>query len=117
MAVGDRGKAPNKTGTQPRKRVDAPAPKPGRKSVKSGAGRGAGHPKHAATRSAGLKTSETRGPGRRRDPPTSRPGQLSRSTASRHERHTWFQVRICDESSPRATDQLIGGRVVGRCDT
>ena len=60
MAVGDRGKAPNTTGTQPRKRVDAPAEKPGRKSVKGGAGRGAGHPKHAAIRSAGLKTRETR---------------------------------------------------------
>jgi hypothetical protein len=60
MAVGDRGKGPNKTGTQPRKRIDAPAAKPGRKSVKSGAGRGAGHPKHAATRSSGLKTSATR---------------------------------------------------------
>jgi hypothetical protein len=60
MAVGDRGKAPNTTGTQPRKKVDAPADRPGRKAVKSGAGRGAGHPKHAATRSRGLRTSETR---------------------------------------------------------
>ena len=50
MAVGDRGKAPNTTGTQPRKRVDAPADKRGRKSVKCGAGRGAKHPKHAAHR-------------------------------------------------------------------
>jgi hypothetical protein len=76
MAVGDRGKAPNKTGTQPRKRVDAPAEKPGRKSVKSGAGRGAGHPKHAATRSAGLKTSETRkaGPKKTRARTTTRSG-------------------------------------------
>jgi hypothetical protein len=60
MAVGDRGKAPNTTGTQPRKRVDAPAEKPGRKSLKSAAGRGAGHPKHGAARSSGLRTSETR---------------------------------------------------------
>jgi|GraSoiStandDraft_8_1057269.scaffolds.fasta_scaffold43826_2 hypothetical protein len=57
---GDRGKSPNTTGTQPRKRVDAPAPKPGRKDVKGSAGRGAGHPKHAATRARGLRTTETR---------------------------------------------------------
>ena len=57
---GDRGKSPNTTGTLPKKRVDAPAAKPGRKAVKSGAGRGAGHPKHAATRASGLKTTETR---------------------------------------------------------
>lgn len=35
---GDRGKGPNVTGTLPRKRVDAPATKPGRKDVKGGAG-------------------------------------------------------------------------------
>jgi hypothetical protein len=48
------------TGTLPRKRADAPAPKPGRRDLKAGAGRGAGHPKHAAKRSRGLKTSQTR---------------------------------------------------------
>jgi hypothetical protein len=63
---GDRGKAPNQTGTQPRKRVDAPPEKPGRKDVKSGAGRGAGQPKHAARRSRGLKTTETRKAGPRK---------------------------------------------------
>ena len=58
MALG-KGKKKNVRGTQPRKTVDAPAPKPGRKSVKSGPGRRTG-PKHAATRAAGVKTSETR---------------------------------------------------------
>ena len=75
MAVGDRGKAPNTTGTQPRKRVDAPAETPGRKAVKSGAGRGAGHPKHAAARSSGLRTSETRKAG----PKKTRAGTTTRS--------------------------------------
>ena len=75
MAFG-RGKRKNTTGTQPRKRVDAPAEKPGRKSVKGGAGRGAGHPKHPATRASGLKTSETRkaGPKRTRARTTTRSG-------------------------------------------
>ena len=57
---GDRGKGPNVTGTQPRKRVDAPAPKPGRKSVKGGAGAGAGRGKHAAAGAQGAKTTQTR---------------------------------------------------------
>lgn len=57
---GDRGKGPNVTGTQPRKRVDAPAAKPGRKSVKGGVGRRAGQGKHSAKRASGQKTSETR---------------------------------------------------------
>jgi hypothetical protein len=39
MAVGDRGKAPNTTGTQPRRRTKSPAT-PGRKGVESGGGRG-----------------------------------------------------------------------------
>jgi hypothetical protein len=75
MALG-RGKRKNTTGTLPRKRVDAPAPKPGSKAVKGGAGRGAGQPKHAATRSAGLKTSETRkaGPKKTRRGTTTRSG-------------------------------------------
>jgi hypothetical protein len=74
MAVGDRGKAANTTGTLPKKTIDAPAPKPGRKSVKSGAGRGAGHPKHAAQRSSGLKTTESRkaGPKKTRAKTTTR---------------------------------------------
>jgi hypothetical protein len=60
------GTTKNATGTLPRKRVDAPAPKPGRKDLKAGAGRGSGHPKHAAKRSQGLKTSETRKAGPRK---------------------------------------------------
>jgi hypothetical protein len=65
---GDRGKAPNKTGTQPKRRVkDAPAPKPGRKSVKDGPRRGATG-KHAATRAAGARTSETRKAGPKKIP-------------------------------------------------
>ena len=45
---GDRGKSPNRTGTLPRKRrVDAPAGKPGSKAVKGGPGRGAARGKHA----------------------------------------------------------------------
>ncbi len=75
MALG-RGKRKNTFGTQPRKRVDAPAEKPGRKAVKGGAGRGAGHPKHAATRASGLKTTETRkaGPRKTRPRTTTRSG-------------------------------------------
>lgn len=74
MAAG-KGKKKNVTGTQPRKRVDAPAAKPGRKSVKSGPGRRTG-PKKAASRSAGAKTSETRkaGPKKTRPKTTTRSG-------------------------------------------
>src|SRR5688572_14653727 len=75
MAVGDRGKSPNVTGTRPRKRADAPADRPGRKSVKSAAGRGAGQPKHAAQRSRGFKTGETRKAG----PKKTRRGTTTRS--------------------------------------
>lgn len=65
---GDRGKSPNTTGTRPKKRrVDAPADKPGRKAVKSGVGRRTG-PKHAATRARGQKTSQTRKAGPRSTP-------------------------------------------------
>jgi hypothetical protein len=60
------GTTKNATGTLPRKRADAPATKPGRKELKAGAGRGADHPKHAAKRSQGLKTSETRKAGPRK---------------------------------------------------
>ena len=70
-----RGRRHNETGTLPKKRVaDAPGEKPGRKSVKSGAGRGAGQPKHAATRASGLRTGETRkaGPKKTRAKTTSR---------------------------------------------
>jgi hypothetical protein len=57
---GDRGKSPNTTGTRPKKRrVDAPAGKPGRKAVTGGAGRRTG-PKHAAGRARAQKTSATR---------------------------------------------------------
>jgi hypothetical protein len=76
MAVG-KGKKKNVTGTQPRRRrnVDAPAGKPGRKSVQGGAGREGGHPKRAATRSQGARTSETRKAG----PKKTQPGTTRRS--------------------------------------
>jgi hypothetical protein len=72
-----KGRRHNETGTLPKKRVDAPAGKPGRKSVMSGAGRGAGHPKHSATRATGAKTSATRkaGPKKTRRGTTSRSGE------------------------------------------
>jgi hypothetical protein len=72
---GDRGKSPNTTGTQPAgRRSDAPAQKPGRRRLKAAAGRGSGHAKHAADRTRGLKTSETRkaGPRKTRAKTTSR---------------------------------------------
>jgi hypothetical protein len=66
---GDRGKGPNKTGTQPAsRRVDAPAGKPGRKDVKGGAGKGAARGKHAAKAARGQKTSQTRKAGPRKTP-------------------------------------------------
>jgi hypothetical protein len=71
---GDRGKGPNETGTQPRKRVDPSPPKPGRKDVKGGPGAGYGHPKHAASRASGAKTSETRKAG---------PKKMRRGTTTR----------------------------------
>jgi hypothetical protein len=71
-----RGKRHNETGTLPNKRViDAPAGKPGRKSVKSGPGRGVGQPKHAATRASGLRTTQTRKAG----PKKTRPRTTTRS--------------------------------------
>ena len=75
MALG-KGKKKNVTGTKPRKRVvDAPAPTPGRASVKGGPAGRTG-PKHAAKRSRGLKTSETRkaGPKKTRPKTTTRSG-------------------------------------------
>jgi hypothetical protein len=72
---GDRGKAPNKTGTLPKKRMNAPAAKPGRKDVKGAAGRDAGRGKHAAARTAGAKTSATRKAG----PKQTRRGTTTRS--------------------------------------
>jgi hypothetical protein len=73
---GDRGKGPNVTGTLPKKRVDAPAAKPGRKDVKGGAGRSAGRGKHAATKAAGARTSASRraGPKKVRRGTTTRSG-------------------------------------------
>ena len=76
-ARGDRGKSPKTTGTQPKPRkADAPGPKPGRKLVKSSAGRSAGRGKHSAQRSRGLKTGETRkaGPKKIRPRTTTRSG-------------------------------------------
>jgi hypothetical protein len=57
---GDRGKAPNITGTQSKGRVRENPEKPGSKQVKGGAGRGATKSKHAAKKAAGVKTNETR---------------------------------------------------------
>jgi hypothetical protein len=65
---GDRGKSPNETGTQPRKRVDPSPERPGRKDLKGKAGAGSGHPKHAAQRAGGLKTSESRKAGPKKIP-------------------------------------------------
>jgi hypothetical protein len=57
---GDRGKSPNKTGTQPKGRVKKSPEKPGNKDVKSGAGKGAAKSSHAAKKARGVRTSETR---------------------------------------------------------
>ena len=57
---GDRGKGPNKTGTQPKGRVRETPDRPGDKDVKGGAGRGAAKATHAARKASGAKTSETR---------------------------------------------------------
>lgn len=46
---GDRGKAPNETGTQPRKRTKSPAPKPGKRGVTTGPKK---MPRGTTTRSA-----------------------------------------------------------------
>jgi hypothetical protein len=75
MALG-KGKKKNTYGTQPRKKaVDAPGPKPGRRSVKAGPGGRTG-PKHAATRSEGVRTRVTRkaGPKKTRRGTTTRSG-------------------------------------------
>jgi hypothetical protein len=77
MAQGaDRANELNKRGTPPKRKLDPSPPKPGRKDVKGGAGRGAGHSKHAAARAKGLKTSQTRkaGPRKIRRGTTSRSG-------------------------------------------
>jgi hypothetical protein len=73
---GDRGKAPNVTGTQTKGRVRATPTKPGNQHVKGGAGRGAANAKHAAHKAAGAKTSATRkaGPKKIRAGTTSRSG-------------------------------------------
>lgn len=57
---GDRGKGPNKTGTQPKGRTRGTPDNPGSKEVKGGAGKGAAKSTHAAKKAAGVKTSETR---------------------------------------------------------
>jgi hypothetical protein len=66
---GDRGKGPNETGTQPkRRRADAPGPKPGNRKVKAGPGRSVGKKKHAAARTRGAKTNQTRKAGPKKTP-------------------------------------------------
>jgi hypothetical protein len=57
---GDRGKGPNKTGTQPKGRVRQKPDTPGRKEIKAGAGRSAAGSKHEAQKAAGVRTSLTR---------------------------------------------------------
>ena len=65
---GDRGKSPNVTGTQPKKkRGNAPAARPGRRDVKGGVGRRTG-PKHAAQRGSGQNTSVTRKASQKKTP-------------------------------------------------
>ena len=72
---GGRGIEPS-TGTQPKKRTKSPAAAPGKKSVKSGPGRGAGRGKHAAGGAQSARTSETRmaGPKKTAKNTTSRSG-------------------------------------------
>ena len=57
---GDRGKSPNKTGTQPGGRIRETADKPGSRQVKGGAGKGASKTVHAAKKARGVRTSVTR---------------------------------------------------------
>jgi hypothetical protein len=57
---GDRGKGPNKTGTQPKGRIRETPSKPGSQKVRGGAGKGAAKSAHAAKKAQGVKTSETR---------------------------------------------------------
>ena len=57
---GDRGKGPNKTGTQPKGRVRETHDKPGDEEVKGGAGKGVAKATHSARKAAGVRTSETR---------------------------------------------------------
>lgn len=73
---GDRGKGPNKTGTQPKGRIRETPDKPGNKDVKGGAGRSAAKATHAAKKAAGVRTSETRkaGPKKTAARTTSRSG-------------------------------------------
>ena len=73
---GDRGKGPNKTGTQPKGRIREAPDKPGNKDVKGGAGRRAAKATHAAKKAAGVRTSETRkaGPKKTAARTTSRSG-------------------------------------------
>ena len=74
MAFG-KGKKKNVTGTQPTTRVDAPAEKPGAKSVKAGPARATG-PKHQATRAARQRTTVSRkaGPKKTQSRTTTRSG-------------------------------------------
>jgi hypothetical protein len=65
---GDRGKSPNKTGTQPAGRVREKPDTPGSMAVRGGPGRGAAGSKHAADAASGVKTSETRKAGPRKTP-------------------------------------------------
>ena len=65
---GDRGKAPNKTGTQPKGRVREAPETPGTRAVKGGPGRGAAGSKHTAEKAAGVATSETRKAGPKKVP-------------------------------------------------
>lgn len=57
---GDRGKGPNRTGTQPKGRMRQKPDTPGNRNIKGGAGRSAAGSGHAAERAAGARTGETR---------------------------------------------------------
>jgi hypothetical protein len=66
---GDRGKAPNETGTQPVGRVREQPDVPGDTAAKGGPGRGPAKSVHAAEKAAGVRTSETRKAGPKSIPP------------------------------------------------
>ena len=67
---GDRGKRPNKTGTQPKGKTRNSPDKPGAKDLKSGVGRSARKSVHAATKAMGSGTSETRKAGPKKIAPS-----------------------------------------------
>ena len=63
---GDRGKAPNKTGTQPKRRSTKSPIKRYRQTPKTSAGLVSAGGKHAAQKASGVKTSRSRQAGPRK---------------------------------------------------